>query len=199
MEEPADEIQLTALESIFAVGIIGCMLLATWELAHLLADDWLVNWVQADAFTRKRIIYYGIAFAMALPCVALTSAFAFRFGRFGRTINRAFLWYGTLLLLSTIGIFVLDCLPEVLAGFGGAAVFIAAIYVVQKRYFTEDRVIRSRLERGKCFACSRVVRPEAHFCSACGTQVGRDCPNCRAVTRVTDAFCWRCRGPLPEP
>jgi double zinc ribbon protein len=197
VEEPADEIQLTALEGIFVVGIIGCMLLATWEVAHLLADNWLGDWVRADAFTRKRIIYYGIAFAMALPCVAVTSAFAFQFGRFGRTINRAFLWYGTLLLISTIAVFVFDCLPEVLAGFIGAAVFIAAIYIVQKRYFTQDRVIRGRLEKGKCFACSHVLRPEAHFCSACGTPVGKECPSCSAVTKVTDAFCWRCRGSLP--
>jgi len=33
-----DEVQLTNLEKVFIVGIIGCMLFATWKLAHLIKE-----------------------------------------------------------------------------------------------------------------------------------------------------------------
>ena len=31
-----DEVQISKLEVVLMVGIIGCMLFATWELAHLM-------------------------------------------------------------------------------------------------------------------------------------------------------------------
>jgi len=55
------------------------------------------------------------AFTMSIASVITTTSFTMKLGRFGNTINRAFLWYGTLLLISTIAIFVFDCLPEVFA------------------------------------------------------------------------------------
>jgi len=192
MQEGSDEVQLSKLESIFVVGIIGCMLFATWELAHLIADDWLRDWVRADAFTRRRIIYYGIAFIMAVSSVLITTRFAFSLGRFGKTINRAFLWYGTLLLISTIAYFVFDCLPEVFAGFIGAGVFIIAIYILQKKYFTKERVIKNRLEKGKCFSCGAALPLNAFHCPACGTTVGKKCPECSGFTKLTDRYCANC-------
>jgi len=125
------------------------MLFATWELAYLIADEWLRDWVPAGVFTRQWIIYYSIAFTLAIASVIVTTRFAFTFGQFGKTINRAFLWYGTLLLISTTAIFIIDCLPEVFAGFIGAGVFAFAIYILQKKYFTKERIIKNRLEKGK--------------------------------------------------
>jgi predicted RNA-binding Zn-ribbon protein involved in translation (DUF1610 family) len=192
MQEGSDEVQLTKLESIFAVGIIGCMLFATWELAHLIADEWLREWVKADAFTRRRIIYYGISFTMAISSVVITTRFAFSLSRFGKTINRAFLWYGTLLLISTIAIFVFDCLPEVFAGFIGAGVFVFAIYILQKKYFTKERMIMNRLEKGKCFSCGATLHLNAFHCPACGIEVGRKCSECNSFTKLMDKYCSNC-------
>jgi predicted RNA-binding Zn-ribbon protein involved in translation (DUF1610 family) len=188
--------QLSAIETILVVGVIACLLLATWEVAHLAVDEWFRDWVQANVFVRKRIIYYGIAFSMSLPTVAVTSVYAFEFGRFGKTINRALLWYGTLLLIGTITVFVFDRLPEVVAGFLGAGVFALAIYVVQTRYFTEARTIRSRLEKGRCFSCGVRLRATALFCPACGIEVGVRCAACQAFARRTDKFCSQCRSQL---
>ena len=192
MPEESGEVQLTKLESIFVVGIIGCMLFATWELGHLIADEWLRFWVEQNEFANRRIVHYGIAFLMSISSVLATTKFAFRFGRFGQTVNRAFLWYGTLLLISTIATFVFDCLPEVFAGFIGAGVFILAIYVLQKRYFTKERVIKNRLEKGKCFSCGTALPPAAFHCQACGIEVGRKCPECNSFTKLTDKFCSSC-------
>jgi hypothetical protein len=193
MEEKQDEVQLTKLETVFTVGIIGCLLFATWELAHLTADQWFRAWVHQSAFVRRRVIYYGIAFLMGGAAVLFTTVFAFRLGRFGRTVNRAFLWYGVLLLISTIGIFVFDCLPEVFAGFIGAAVFIGAIYVLQKKFYTRERIIRLRLEKGRCFSCGAQLHPTSMFCGTCGIPVGRKCSSCGSLLRLKDRFCWNCR------
>ncbi len=192
IQEDPDEVQLTKLETIFVVGIIGCMLFATWELAHLIVDEWFRDWVKVDVFTRQRIIYYGIAFTMAISSVIVTTRFAFTFGQFGKTINRAFLWYGTLLLISTIAIFVFDCLPEVIAGFIGAGVFIFAIYFLQKKYFTKERIIKDRLEKGKCFSCGTTLRLNATHCTTCGIKVGRKCSECNSFVKLMDKYCSSC-------
>ncbi|MBU1628284.1 zinc ribbon domain-containing protein [bacterium] len=192
MPESSEEIQISNLEFVFVVGIIGCMLFATWELGHLMADEWLRDWVRQNSFTNKRIILYGIAFLMAIPSIIITSFYSPKFGRFGATVNRAFLWYGTLLLISTIAIFVFDCLPEVCAGFIGAAIFITAIYILQKRFFTKDRVIRIRLNKGRCPGCEAILRTDAFFCSNCGREVGKKCPECQGFTRIKDKHCSHC-------
>jgi len=192
VSEESVEIQLTKLESIFVVGIIGCMLFATWELGHIMADVWFRSWVAQNEFVNRRIILYGIAFLMSISSVLTTTKFAFKFGRFGQTVNRAFLWYGTLLLISTIAIFVFDCMPEVLAAFIGAGGFVFAIYILQKKYFTRERVIKNRLEKGKCFSCATILPASSFYCPTCGVEVGRKCPKCNSFTKLMDKFCSTC-------
>jgi|GEM_PF-5868444 len=146
-DDRSEELHISKLEIALVVGVIGCMLFATWEVSRLLADDWLRGWMQGDPWLRRRVVLYGVAFTMSIASLLTTTAFAGRLGRFGRTVSRAFLWYGTLLLLSTIATFVFDCLPEVAAGFGGAGMFMAAIYVLQQPLFCPGEVHRSLLPR----------------------------------------------------
>lgn len=193
-----DEVQISKLEVILMVGIIGCMLFATWELAHLMADDWFRDWVDQNRFTNMRIIYYGIAFVMSIASVIITATLTPKAGRFGNTVNRAFLWYGTLLLITTIAIFVFDCLPEVVAGFIGAGVFIAAIFILQRRFFTRERVIRIRLSKGQCPKCGANLQPQSFFCSSCGMEVGKKCPNCGVHTKLMDKHCSSCGSSLTK-
>jgi MFS family permease len=192
MTESNDDVQISKIEVVFVVGIIGCMLFATWELGHLMADKWFKDWVNQDPFTNKRIILYGIAFLMSITSVVITTWFSPKFARFGATVSRAFLWYGTLLLISTIAIFVFDCLPEVFAGFIGAVVFIVAIYILQRRFFTKERLASIRLSKGKCPACGTTLPNNALFCPNCGREVGRKCPACQGFTRVSDKHCSQC-------
>ena len=62
MPEGSDEVQISKVEVIFIVGIIGCMLFATWELGHLMVSEWFADWVNQNKFTNERIVRYGIAF-----------------------------------------------------------------------------------------------------------------------------------------
>jgi double zinc ribbon protein len=192
MTEQEDDVQISKFEIILMIGIIGCMLFATWELGHLIADKWLLGWVSQNGFVHRRVILYGIAFFMSITSVVTTTCFFLKVGRFANTVNRAFLWYGTILLLSTIGIFVFDCLPEVLAGFIGAGVFIAAIYILQRKYFTKERIIRIRLTKGQCYTCGDNLQPQSFFCSSCGSEVGKKCPMCGSFTRLIDKHCSNC-------
>jgi len=193
-----DDIQITKLEFVLMIGIIGCSLFATWELGHLMVDGWFRDWVAQDRFINERIIRYGIAFFMSIVSLITTATLTPRFGRFGNTVNRAFLWYGTILLISTIAIFVFDCLPEVFAGFMGAGIFVAAIYILQRRFFTRERVIRIRLSKGQCPQCGASLQPQSFFCSSCGGEVGRKCRNCAGFARLTDKYCSNCGSPLAE-
>jgi hypothetical protein len=187
-----EDIQISKLEVVLMVGIIGCMLFATWELANLMAEEWFYEWVKRDRFTNRRIILYGVASFMSVTSLITTTILTPKFGRFGNTVNRAFLWYGTLLLLSTIFVFVFDCLPEVFAGFMGAGVFIASIYVLQKRFFTKERVRRIRLSKGRCPKCGANLRPRSFFCSSCGSKVGTECPECKGFAKLMDRYCSTC-------
>jgi len=191
-----ESVQITKLEVILIIGIIGCMLFATWELGHLMVDKWFQHWVDKNPFTNKRIILYGIAFLMSITSLIITTTFVTKFGRFGNTINRAFLWYGTLLLISTIAIFVFDCLPEVFAGFIGAIVFIIAIYILQKKYYTKERIVKNRLEKNKCFQCAHELLPNSLYCSTCGEQVGKKCQKCESYTKLKDKYCSQCGSEL---
>ena len=192
MYESTEEIQLTKLESIFVLGIVGCLLFATWEVMHLCVDEWFRNWVAVDSFVRRRVVMYGISSVVSLTAVLVTARYAFSFGRFGKTANRAFLWYGTILLVSTIAVFVFDCLPEVAAGFVGAGVFLAAIYFLQKRYFTRERVLRNRMLKNLCFACVTPFNEQATHCQQCGVVLGTRCELCGYLVRISSNFCGGC-------
>lgn len=195
MNESTDEIQLTKLESILVLGIVGCLLFATWEVMHLCVDEWFAEWMKVDPFVRRRMVMYGICGLVSATAVLVSTRYAFSFGRFGKTASRAFLWYGTILLISTIAIFVFDCLPEVAAGFIGAAVLLAAIYFLQIRYFTRERVLKNRITKNLCFACATPFGEQATHCQQCGVVLGARCEGCGYIVQVWANFCGGCGAP----
>ena len=185
------EVQWTKLEVAFTVGIVGCLLFATWQLGDLLARDWLAGWV-GDSALREDLIYYGVAFTAAIAALIGATRSASSTGRFGRTVVRSMLWYGALLLISASGMGAIEYLPEVAAGLFGAGVLIVAVYVLQQRYFTQERILRRRLRNDSCPECGSDLRPEAYFCSQCGYRVGDECPECGGYVALTDAYCATC-------
>ncbi len=192
-----DEVQWTRLEVAFTVGIVGCLLFATWQLGDLLARDWIAGWV-GDSELREDIVYYGVAFTAALIALGGATRSLFDAGRFRRTVGRSLLWYGALLLISASGMGAIEYLPEVAAGLFGAGVLIAAVYVLQQRYFTRERIRRRRLRSENCPQCGSDLRSEAHYCSQCGRRVGEDCPECGGYLARSDRYCASCGGERTE-
>mgnify|MGYP002760293042 FL=1 len=186
-----DALQWTRLEVAFTAGIVGCLLFATWQLGDLLARDWLAGWV-GESELREDLVYYGVAFTAALAALGGTTRSLAHAGRFRRTVGRSLLWYGALLLISASGMGAIEYLPEVAAGLFGAGVLIAAVYVLQQRYFTRERIRRRRLRNDNCPQCGSDLRPEAHHCSQCGRRVGEDCPECGGYLGRSDRYCADC-------
>ncbi|MFQ5906464.1 MAG: hypothetical protein ACE5JA_07820 [bacterium] len=135
--EEGAEFRLMYPEVVFALGIIGCMLFAIWQLAHLIADNWPVFWVAQNGSVIRRVVLYGFALFMSVASLLITTRLGFRFGRFGETIKRSFLWYGIVMLVATVGVFVFDSLPGLFAYIVGACLFIVGIYIFQKRCLKE--------------------------------------------------------------
>lgn len=185
------ETQWTKLELAFTVGIVGCLLFATWQLGDLLARGWLAGWV-GDSALREDLIYYGVAFTAAIAALIGATRSTSTAGRFGRTVIRSMLWYGALLLISASGMGAIEYLPEVAAGLFGAGVLITALYVLQQQYFTQERVLRRRLRNNNCPECGGDLRTEAHFCPQCGDRVGGECPECGGYVALADEYCATC-------
>ncbi|MFB6248761.1 MAG: zinc ribbon domain-containing protein [Salinibacter sp.] len=186
-----EDLQLTKLETAFIVGIVGCLLFATWQLGDLLVHEWLAGWV-GDSALREDILYYGVAFSAAIAALATTTRSAFYGGRFGRTLSRALLWYGALLLISVSGMGAIEYLPEVASGLVGAALLVGVVYVLQRRYFTSERITLRRLRNDECPECGEPIRTRARFCSHCGGRVGGTCPDCDGYVSRHDDYCASC-------
>lgn len=182
------EVQLTTLEKLFVIGIIACLFFGTWRLCDLISEGGDgSNWFDDEEF-----IWCGIALFISIStiyCSIITRKFK---GRFSQTVNKAFLWYGSLLLLITVLRIAFELFPIEVGGFVGAIMLIFAIYILQKKYFTKERITRKRLEEGKCFSCGNTLPLNVFHCPVCGIQVGRKCPKCNSFTKLMDNFCLNC-------
>lgn len=183
---------ITKLEIALIVGIIGCLLLATWEFMNLMGSEWLKGWVDQNEFTNRRIILYGTAFTLSISAIMVALRTINRDSRFIYAINRALLWYGSLLLISTIAVFVFDCLPEIAAGIIGAVIFAYTIYALQKRYFSEERILSSRRENGECLSCGHPINEAHDYCTHCGVSIKKECPSCQRPNLILALHCGHC-------
>jgi len=75
-----------------------------------------------------------------------------------------------------------------------AAVIISLflIYLVQKKIFTKERLMRKRLEKKKCIDCGRPLPYQLNFCPFCGSSQSLICPSCRQETLQGASFCIKC-------
>ena len=183
---------ISKLELALIVGIIGCLLLATWEFMNLASTEWFVDWVRKDKFTNRRIIHYGTGFVFSSAAILVAIRTINKESRFIYALNRALLWYGSLLLISTIAIFVFDCLPEIFAGIIGAGVFAYTIYFLQKKFFSEERVKAMRTHRNQCLSCGFDVNHVKDYCGNCGNYLKKDCGHCQSKNSVASSFCTGC-------
>ena len=186
------DIRIDRTEIIFVLGIVVCLLLSTLELARLMLEEWFEGWVNQNTDTNQRLILYSLAFIMVTASMVVSVVLNPRFGRFGNILSRSFLWYGSLLLIGTIGFFLFDCLSEVIAGILGAGILTGSLYLLQKGAFNKDIAVRIHLNRGECPQCSSYLPPDALFCSDCCYAVGKNCPDCERFAQLSDKHCSHC-------
>jgi hypothetical protein len=66
------------------------------------------------------------------------------------------------------------------------------IYILQKKVFTKERLIKKRLEQKKCIECGRPRVHPVQFCPFCGSSQKLTCINCQQETLQGAPFCIRC-------
>jgi len=71
------------------------------------------------------------------------------------------------------------------------------IYILQKKVFTKERLMRRRLEKKKCIDCGRPLPHQLHFCPFCGGSQNSTCKNCHQETLQGASFCTHC-GKVPS-
>lgn len=70
------------------------------------------------------------------------------------------------------------------------AIFI--IYIVQKKIFDEQRLIKKRLLKGACYVCGKKLPNGVIACPFCGTKQYKTCPVCNKNTFISGDYCTNC-------
>lgn len=66
------------------------------------------------------------------------------------------------------------------------------IYILQKKLFTKERLLKRRLEKKKCIDCGRPLPYQLQFCPFCGVSQKLTCKNCQQETLQGAPFCIYC-------
>jgi len=191
LEEIEEEREFTRAEKILAAATVVFLLLATIEGLHIAEEELLtgVGWEERAFWSR--VLYYGTSLPLALISIIMAP----RLRGIGRIYGNVMLGYGLLLLIISVSRFILDCLPEVAAALAGAAGCSAGLWYARKKYYTPERVARSRLSKGLCPFCGKGRINGAFFCPECGSRVAYTCEECGARISVLDKFCPGCGAP----
>jgi hypothetical protein len=68
-----------------------------------------------------------------------------------------------------------------------------AIYVIQKKLFSKDMIMRKRLSKGACYKCGKKLpRQSHHICPFCGTNQDCQCSTCKKDTYIAGEYCMNC-------
>ncbi|RLG50866.1 MAG: hypothetical protein DRN96_06660 [Thermoproteota archaeon] len=194
MSQEVEERELTRAEKILAAAMVGLLFLGTVEALHLAEVRALRGMTAEERWVWSRVLYYGVSFSIALAAILLAP----RLRGFARTFGSVALGYGLLMLIWSVGKFILDCLPEVAAAFAGAAAAGGGLWYLRRSYYTPERVAYSRYMKGVCPFCGKGRIGEHRYCPMCGASVRVECRTCGALVGVLDAYCPACGSPLRE-
>ena len=70
------------------------------------------------------------------------------------------------------------------------AIFI--IYIVQKKIFDEQRLIKKRLLKGACYVCGKKLPDGVIACPFCGAKQYKTCSGCNKDTLISGDYCTNC-------
>jgi len=66
------------------------------------------------------------------------------------------------------------------------------IYILQKKVFTKEKLMRRRLEKKKCIDCGKPLPYQLLYCPFCGVSQKLTCKNCHQETLQGATFCIHC-------
>jgi len=70
------------------------------------------------------------------------------------------------------------------------------IYILQKKLFDKERLMKKRLTKGQCQECGKRLPKGSSACPFCGSRQYKSCPHCRQNTFISADFCTNCGGRL---
>ena len=66
------------------------------------------------------------------------------------------------------------------------------IYLIQKKYYNKQAVMRRAFKSSKCPTCSMDITPNMIFCPVCGTTLKTKCASCGGFSPAAGEFCELC-------
>lgn len=67
-----------------------------------------------------------------------------------------------------------------------------AIYLIQKKLFSEKKIWEKRLMKGGCYSCGKKLPAKVDTCPYCGTGQKTKCSRCNAATYIAGPYCVSC-------
>lgn len=66
------------------------------------------------------------------------------------------------------------------------------IYIIQKKVFSRERLIKNRFLKHQCIFCGKKQHRDSSFCPDCGSKQKAHCPACGKETLAGSSFCTNC-------
>jgi predicted RNA-binding Zn-ribbon protein involved in translation (DUF1610 family) len=66
------------------------------------------------------------------------------------------------------------------------------IYIMQKKLFSQDKLMAKRISKGLCQDCGTRLAPDSQACPLCGFKQFRECTHCNKATFVYGEYCKEC-------
>jgi len=186
-----EEREYTRAEKILAAATVIFLYLATLEALNMISKKYLWGLPWEKLFYYQRIIYYGISIPLAIFSIVLAS----RLKGWKRIYGNIFMAYGLLTLITSVGRFIFDCLPEVAVALAGAAGSGFGIWYLRRKYYTAERIADIRIRKGYCPECGKGKIENGFYCPICGSRIAYKCENCGYRVVVRSKYCPNCGSP----
>jgi len=67
-----------------------------------------------------------------------------------------------------------------------------AIYLIQKKLFSPEKIMEKRLVKGGCHSCGKKLPKDVDMCPFCGTGQQTQCRHCNGITYIGGQYCVQC-------
>lgn len=76
--------------------------------------------------------------------------------------------------------------------FVGIMFWLGAVYIIQKKIFSKEKLEERRLSRWECYKCGKHIPDNIEHCPFCSANQFRTCGICQKKTNFTSKYCIQC-------